>query len=199
MTPQVDKTEVAYPPTVLPDPAGRAQLRYMRRRRLGTADRNGDPLDGLVNLWDIALVLAVAFLLAALTGVGLSGIVSGEDLTVVTNPGQPDMQVITKTGTTIETYDVESGAAASGEGTLIGEFYRLPDGSVIYVPTGESAPAGSTPAPYPTATSTPGAYPAPGVTTPAPYSTPTPTWYPTPTTPAPTMPSTGDETGKRSG
>ena len=78
-------------------------LRYMRRRRIGTADRNGDPLDGLVNLWDIALVLAVAFLLAALTGVGLSGIVSGEDLTVVTNPGQPDMQVITKTGTTIET------------------------------------------------------------------------------------------------
>ena len=194
MSPEVQKTEVANPPTVLPDPAGRARLRYMRRRRIGTADRNGDPLDGLVNLWDIALVLAVAFLLAALAGVGLSGVISDEDLTVVTNPGEPDMQVITKKGTTIETYDVESGTTASGEGTLIGEFYRLPDGSVIYVPTGEPAPEGAAPAPYPTATSTPGVYPTPGTTTPGVYSTPTPTWYPTPATQ--TTPPTGGGPGK---
>ena len=78
MSPQVQKTEVTYPPTVLPDPAGRTSMRYMRRRRVGTADRNGESLDGLVNLWDIALVLAVAFLLAALTGVGLSGVVTAK-------------------------------------------------------------------------------------------------------------------------
>ena len=47
-------------------------LRYMRRRRIGTADRNGDPLDGLVNLFDVALVLAVGFLVAALSAAGLS-------------------------------------------------------------------------------------------------------------------------------
>ena len=35
-------------------------LRYMRRRRVGTADRNGDPLDGIVNLWSVAIVLAVS-------------------------------------------------------------------------------------------------------------------------------------------
>jgi|GEM_PF-4713647 len=43
-------------------------LRYMRRR-IGTADRNGDPLDGIVNLFNVALVLAVGFLVAALSAV----------------------------------------------------------------------------------------------------------------------------------
>ena len=48
-----------------------AGLRYMRRRRVGTADRNGDPLDGIVNLFDVAIVLAVGFLVAALAAAGV--------------------------------------------------------------------------------------------------------------------------------
>src|SRR6202012_5621213 len=36
-------------------------------------DRAGDPLDGLVNLFDLGIVLAVAFLLAALSSLHLSG------------------------------------------------------------------------------------------------------------------------------
>ena len=34
-------------------------------------DRGGDPLDGLVNLFDLGIVLAVAFLLAALSSIDL--------------------------------------------------------------------------------------------------------------------------------
>jgi hypothetical protein len=34
-------------------------------------DRSGDPLDGLVNLFDLGIVLAVAFLPAALSSVHL--------------------------------------------------------------------------------------------------------------------------------
>jgi len=59
----------------------------MRRRRIGTADRNGDPLDGIVNLFDVAIVLAVGFLLAALTGAGISDLLTSKNLTIVTNPG----------------------------------------------------------------------------------------------------------------
>lgn len=181
MSPQVQKGDVSYPPSVLPDPASGAPLRYMRRRRVATQDRNGDPLDGLVNLWDIALVLAVAFLLAALTGVGLSGVLTSKDLTIVTNPGDPDMRVITKSGSVIQSFGPMSGDTAVGSGTLLGEFYRLTDGTVIYVPSGETTPGAVT---TPMATPTPDVYPTPTPTTNGLYATPTPPPFQS-STPAP--------------
>ena len=126
-------------------------LRYMRRRRVGTADRNGDPLDGIVNLFDVAIVLAVGFLVAALAAAGVSGLLTSENMTIVTNPGTPEMQVIVKEGDQITKLDMQSGAEVAGVGTLIGSFYRLADGTVVYVPAGESAPTGSTPVPGATA------------------------------------------------
>jgi len=155
------------------EPGSGRRLRYMGRRRIDRSDRNGDPLDGVVNLFDVAIVLSVAFMLAALTGIGLSGILSSKDLTVVTNPGQPDMQVITKKGDQITKLDLKAGQQVSGLGTLIGQFYRLPDGTTVYVPSGNVSSGGSsssgTTTPSVTATPTP-----PGVViTPTPGSPPT--------------------------
>ena len=166
-------------------------LRYMRRRRVGTADRNGDPLDGIVNLFDVAIVLAVGFLVAALAAAGVSGLLTSENMTIVTNPGTPEMQVIVKEGDQITKLDMQSGAEVAGVGTLIGSFYRLADGTVVYVPAGESAPTGSTPVPgttpAPAATPTPGVTPTPGATVP-PTAPPTPATTPFPTpTPAVTL------------
>ena len=93
-------------------------LRYMRRRRVGTADRNGDPLDGIVNLFDVAIVLAVGFLVAALAAAGVSGLLTSENMTIVTNPGTPEMQVIVKEGDQITKLDMQSGAEVAGVGTL---------------------------------------------------------------------------------
>jgi hypothetical protein len=156
------------------EPGSGRRLRYMGRRRIDRTDRNGDPLDGVVNLFDVAIVLAVAFLLAALTGIGLSGILSAKNVTIVTNPGQSDMQVITKNGTQVIKLDLKAGQQVSGLGTLVGQFYRLPNGTTVYVPSG-----GGTVAPTPGATSTS----APGVTvTPTPPGvviTPTPGSPPT--------------------
>lgn len=161
-------------------------LRYMRRRRVGTVDRNGDPLDGIVNLWDVAIVLAVGFLVAALAAAGVTGLLTRESMTIVTDPGTPEMQVIVKEGDTITRLDMESGQQVAGAGTLLGSFYRLSDGTVVYVPAGETAPGGATPAPgattapletpYPGVTTTPGAtvYPTPTPTATYPYPTPTP-------------------------
>ena len=47
------------------------------------SDREGDPLDGLVNLFDLGVVLAVAFLLAALASLDLTGVLTRGDVTVV--------------------------------------------------------------------------------------------------------------------
>ena len=114
----------------------------MGRRRLDRTDRNGDPLDGVVNLFDVAIVLAVAFLLAALSGVGLSDILAGEDVTLVKNPGQADMELIVKEGGNLRRLELEPGEQASGVGRLIGEFYQLEDGSTVFVPveTDETTP-----------------------------------------------------------
>ena len=122
-------------------------LRYMRRRRVGTADRNGDPLDGLVNLFDVALVLAVGFLVAALSAAGLLGLLTDEHMTIVTNPGTPQMQVIVKEGDQIVKLDMTNGAQVQGLGTLVGSFYKLADGSVVWVPAGALPPTGSDPGP----------------------------------------------------
>jgi hypothetical protein len=171
MSPNVQENSVAFPPTHQEEPEATHEMRYMRRRRVNKSDRNGDPLDGLVNLWDLALVLAVAFLLAALSGVGLSGLLADDDMMLVKDPGQPDMKIITKKGTTVEVYDFAGGTPVTASGELIGQFYRLPDGSVVYVPTGTMP-----------ATPAPSTYPTPGVS-----SSPVPTPYPTPiVTPTPT-------------
>jgi len=161
-------------------------LRYMRRRRIGTSDRNGDPLDGIVNLFNVAIVLAVGFLVAALSAAGVAGLLTSDSMTIVTNPGTPQMQVIVKEGDKITKLDMQSGTEVQGIGTLLGSFYKLADGTVIYVPAGSSPPTGSTPLPgaTPTSTPTPGvtATPTPGVTpypTTNPYATPTPLPYPT--------------------
>ncbi len=163
-------------------------LRYMRRRRIGTADRNGDPLDGIVNLFYVAVVLAVGFLVAALSAAGVSGLLTHQNMTIVTNPGTPQMQVIVKEGDQIVKLDTANGAQVQGLGTLVGSFYKLADGTVVYVPAGSLPPANATPVP--------GASPTPGATTtPAPTTTDYPTTNPYATpTPLPTAPPTTQPT-----
>jgi hypothetical protein len=112
---------------------GRLQGRYSTRRRVNRVDRNGDPLDGLVNLFDVAIVLAVAFLLAALTAAGLPELLTGGDLTIVKSQGDKT-QLIIKEGGQIKTLELDPADKASGVGRLIGQFYQLEDGSTIYVP-----------------------------------------------------------------
>ena len=159
-------------------------LRYMRRRRIGTADRNGDPLDGMVNLFNVAIVLAVGFLVAALTAAGITGLLTSDTMTIVTDPGTPDMQVIVKEGDKITRLDMQSGAQVQGVGTLLGSFYTLADGTVVYVPSGTVPPA-TTPGVESTATAAPGT-----TSSPMPTTTDYPTTNPYDLTPSAT-PATG--------
>lgn len=64
--------------------------------------RAGDPLDGLVNLFDLGIVLAVAFLLAALQSVNLSDLLTKSNVTLLrTQAGQQTL--IVKDGDKIKT------------------------------------------------------------------------------------------------
>jgi hypothetical protein len=84
-------------------------------------DAAGDPLDGLVNLFDIGIVLAVAFLIA---GLGLT-------------LDQHTHRLQTRTPTTQYTQTLptpsSSAPAASGHGQAVGTVYRLSNGQLVYV------------------------------------------------------------------
>jgi len=82
-------------------------------------------LDGIVNLFYVAIVLAVGFLVAALSAAGVAGLLTSDNMTIVTNPGTPQMQVIVKEGDKITKLDMQSGTEVQGIGTLLGSFYKL--------------------------------------------------------------------------
>jgi hypothetical protein len=94
-------------------------------------DRAGDPLDGLVNLFDLGIVLSVAFLLAALSSLNLTKVLTHGGLQPVA-PGT----ITISPGQTLHTLPTP-GARTVGPGTKVGTVYRLPSGQLVYV-TGPS-------------------------------------------------------------
>jgi hypothetical protein len=86
----------------------------------------GDPLDGLVNLFDLGLVLAVAFLIAGLSiGAARAKQKSAE-------PDTASQRTLTQP---------RSQTQASGRGQAIGQVYRLADGRLVLVGSGGSSAA----------------------------------------------------------
>lgn len=80
----------------------------------------GDPLDGLVNLFDIGIVLAVAFLIAGLT------------LSVDPESGKVERRAAAEAK--VRVLPAPSGAKrASGKGEPVGTAYRLADGRLVIV------------------------------------------------------------------
>jgi hypothetical protein len=108
-------------------------------------DRAGDPLDGLVNLFDLGIVLSVAFLLAALSSLKLSDILTDEKVEVIRNTSK-GQQIITRQGQKVTKIQLQPGQKVVGRGDRIGSVYRLNDGRVVYVQDGTAPPAGATPA-----------------------------------------------------
>jgi hypothetical protein len=89
-----------------------------RHSRIGEVA--GDPLDGLVNLFDIGIVLAVAFLIA---GLGLT-----------LNRSTHSLQRRTPSTGHSQTLPSPVGApVASGHGQPVGTVYRLSNGQLVYV------------------------------------------------------------------
>jgi hypothetical protein len=91
-------------------------------RRGAIADDPGDPLDGLVNLFDVGMILAIAFLIAGL-GITLN---LKTDKFEARQKGQPNAR-----SKAIPT--PSHAPKASGRGVPVGQVYRLPDGRLVYV------------------------------------------------------------------
>jgi len=111
-------------------------IRVGARARLHE-DRAGDPLDGLVNLFDLGIVLSVAFLLAALSSLDLADALTQGGL----NP--PEDQIVVPLDADVQDVPAD-GARVAGRGTEVGTVYRLDDGRLISV-VPSTAPTPSTP------------------------------------------------------
>ncbi|HBA84686.1 MAG TPA: hypothetical protein DCZ95_11380 [Verrucomicrobia bacterium] len=106
-------------------------------RRLGLDD--DDPLSGVANLFDLGVVFALGFMLALISYIGLPELVARQDMTLVKNPGTPQMEIIRKKGTKIERFRL-SKDRLGGEGEKLGVAYRLKSGEVVYVPEENEPP-----------------------------------------------------------
>jgi hypothetical protein len=90
-------------------------------------DRAGDPLDGLVNLFDLGIVLSVAFLLAALSSLDLTSALTGKAKTQAADP------VVAKKDQQVKPVKLKPGEKVVGRGKAIGTVYRLADGRTVIV------------------------------------------------------------------
>ncbi|HKG02141.1 MAG TPA: DUF2149 domain-containing protein [Conexibacter sp.] len=104
----------------------------MRRTGLGRHGRldddAGDPLDGLVNLFDVGIVLAVAFLLAGLglTRDAATGRIEQEHK-------RTPRSGVTQHQSTQPLPAPAASAPATGRGRQVGTVYRLADGRLVLV------------------------------------------------------------------
>ncbi|MDZ4169652.1 MAG: DUF2149 domain-containing protein [Coriobacteriia bacterium] len=90
-------------------------------------------MDAMGNLFDVAILIGVGFMVVALSSFGLQEILSADEMTIVKNPGTPDMEVIRKEGKEIERLKVTD-QPAEGMGTPVGTVYQLEDGRTVWVP-----------------------------------------------------------------
>jgi hypothetical protein len=68
----------------------------MKRHRF--LHKKDDDLDPLTNLFDVAMVFAVALTVALVQHLNIAELLLEEEFTIVKNPGEDDMEIITKKG-----------------------------------------------------------------------------------------------------
>ena len=106
----------------------------MKRNLLKKEDET-DPISAVSNLFDVAMVFAVALMVALVTRYNMTEMLSTEDFTMVKNPGKENMEIITKEGEKINRYIPSEDQNQSGKrGKKVGIAYELENGEIIYVP-----------------------------------------------------------------
>lgn len=88
------------------------------------------------NLFDVAMVFAVALMVALVTRYSMTEMFSSEDFTIVKNPGKEDMEIITKEGGKVNRYtpSEDQSSKSGAKGRRVGVAYELENGEIIYVP-----------------------------------------------------------------
>ena len=106
------------------------------KRRLLNKDEDNDPMSVVSNLFDVAMVFAVALMVALVSRYNMTEMFSQEDFTMVKNPGKENMEIITKDGQKINRYtpSEDQSNKSGNKGKKVGIAYQLENGEIIYVP-----------------------------------------------------------------
>lgn len=107
-----------------------------RHGRLLGRDDDNDPMSVVSNLFDVAMVFAVALMVALVTRYNMTEMLSADDFTVVKNPGKENMEIISKEGNRINRYtpSEDQNTKTGTRGKKVGIAYELENGEIIYVP-----------------------------------------------------------------
>ena len=112
--------------------------RYLNRRRAEADDLN--PLASLANLFDVAMVFAVALMVAFALRMKMTEFLTSEDATFVKNAGRKDMEIIVKKNNKVTRYKA-SESSGGGQGRRVGIAYELDSGEVMIAQFTENASA----------------------------------------------------------
>lgn len=116
---------------------GPAMAEAPRRSGLGLLDpdESDDLLAGVANLFDVAMVFALGFMIALISALNLLDIFDPQQKVTITKEREDGLEIIVREGrqTTVRRLTKNVG---SGDGVRLGTAYRLEDGSVVYVPEG---------------------------------------------------------------
>lgn len=105
------------------------------RRNLLRKTEDDDPMSVVSNLFDVAMVFAVALMVALVARFNMTEMFSQDDFTIVKNPGKENMEIITKEGQKINRYTPSEDQSSDGRrGRRVGVAYELENGEIIYVP-----------------------------------------------------------------
>ena len=97
------------------------RLQQFRTLRTGTSSRlsddtEDDPLAALANLFDVAMVFAVALMVSLISYLQVPALLKDKDYTIITDPGTPEMEIIVKEGQEIKQYEASQ---SKGTGDIV--------------------------------------------------------------------------------
>ena len=104
-------------------------MRTARRKSKFAVQEDADPLSVVVNLFDVAMVFAVALMVAMVMHMNMTEVFTQEDFTIVKNPGKDNME-----GNKINKYTPSNEQSSGSKGKRVGIAYELENGEIIYVP-----------------------------------------------------------------
>ena len=106
------------------------------RRQSHLKEDDADPLSVVVNLFDVAMVFAVALMVSMVMNLNMQDFFSGEDFTIVKKKGD-DMEIIRREGQKVTKYKTVEGAtapdASQKRGKRLGIMYETDTGETILV------------------------------------------------------------------
>lgn len=109
-------------------------MKPKRNPFLNNKDEN-DPLSVVVNLFDVAMVFAVALMVAMVMNMNMTEVFTNENFTIVKNPNSDNMEIITKEGGKISKYvPSKNENSTQKKGKRVGIAYELENGEIIYIP-----------------------------------------------------------------